>query len=87
MAVKASCQARSAVEAWRLNHFAGEMETDVGWNFGRLHARCILAGVGLCEGLRAAQGRPPVILNAILLLISLLLLVYLVYALLRPEKF
>jgi K+-transporting ATPase KdpF subunit len=38
-------------------------------------------------GLRSAERNAPVILNTVLLLISLLLLIYLVYALLRPEKF
>jgi K+-transporting ATPase KdpF subunit len=37
--------------------------------------------------LRPAERSPLVILNAILLILSALLMVYLVYALLRPEKF
>jgi K+-transporting ATPase KdpF subunit len=37
--------------------------------------------------LRTPERNAPVILNALLLFVSLLLLVYLVYALLRPEKF
>lgn len=41
----------------------------------------------LCRWLRAAERNTPMILNVILLAISAALLVYLVYALLRPEKF
>ncbi len=37
--------------------------------------------------MRQPEGSAPMILNSILLAISTLLLVYLVYALLRPEKF
>ncbi len=37
--------------------------------------------------LRPPERKPPVIENIILLALSALLLVYLVYALLRPEKF
>jgi K+-transporting ATPase KdpF subunit len=37
--------------------------------------------------MRPAETRPLMIENIILLVISALLLVYLVYALLRPEKF
>jgi len=37
--------------------------------------------------LRPPEREPPVIENIILLALSALLLVYLVYALLRPEKF
>jgi K+-transporting ATPase KdpF subunit len=38
-------------------------------------------------GAGTPEGRPLMIENIILLLLSALLLVYLVYALLRPEKF
>jgi K+-transporting ATPase KdpF subunit len=37
--------------------------------------------------LRPVERSPLMILNAILLILSALLMVYLVYALLRPEKF
>jgi K+-transporting ATPase KdpF subunit len=37
--------------------------------------------------LRPLEGNPPMILNVILLVLSAFLMVYLVYALLRPEKF
>ena len=37
--------------------------------------------------MRAVEGKSRVILNVVLLVISTLLLAYLVYALLRPEKF
>jgi K+-transporting ATPase KdpF subunit len=37
--------------------------------------------------MRSPEGRPPMIVNVVLLAVSALLLVYLVYALLRPEKF
>jgi K+-transporting ATPase KdpF subunit len=37
--------------------------------------------------MRQSEGGAPMILNILLLLVSAVLLVYLVYALLRPEKF
>ena len=45
------------------------------------------SGRALHPRLRPAEGRPSMILNVILLVLSALLMIYLVYALLRPEKF
>jgi K+-transporting ATPase KdpF subunit len=41
----------------------------------------------VCGRLRSPERKTPMITNGVLLIISALLMVYLVYALLRPEKF
>jgi K+-transporting ATPase KdpF subunit len=60
---------------------------DVGCDCSWKSGFAVWARPGLCDGMRAPERGEAMMLNALLLLLCLFLLAYLVYALLRPEKF
>jgi len=63
----------------------GHVRIWLSWAAG--HSFLFCDRIRLYQGMRRAEERPLVSESTILLLISAALLVYLIYAMLRPEKF